>query len=666
MGKYYNEKVDIMRKYLGKIANSLSYHIKGEIPSKKIDNAARTFAFGIERTSIIGFFDTTVFESGKNGYIFTDDKMYYLDSFDKPKKLWYDDIKSMRITNTHKKDCDRVLEITQYDGVEILITSPFVNKTPLKEFLEIMKDCDSNAKAIKKSVERNKSNNIGAEAGGLWLGFWNMVKEQFKEGKFHARQGHGFAAERANTLYDKITGHNAKIVGDNNAKNGADRILDGVYIQSKYCATGSQCINGCFEDGGKGKFRYTNDGNPMQIEVPSDVYEDSVRYMEEKICRGQVNGLTDPNEAKNIVRKGHFTYDQAKNIAKAGTIESLTYDAVNGMIIAKSAFGVTAMITLATSVWNGEDFDDAIKLAIYSGIKVGGTAFITSVITAQLSKAGLNSALVGSSEAIVSIMGSKASAVLINAFRDSAKPIYGKTAIKTAAKLLRENVITAGVTFVVLSSFDIANIFRGRISGKQLFKNMLGTAATVGGGTGGGIAGAAVGSAVFPGVGTIIGGIAGSLIGGATAGKISNAVVGEFIEDDADEMVKIIQDVFTDMASEYLLNKKEAEKSSDKLRDKLDGKVLKDMFASSYRKKFARKLLTPIIEMETAKREIIYNISSEKIITSIRSVLEEINYDYKSEQNNIVVFLGRLVLNSLFLLYKRILSAMKIYSKLLK
>ena len=378
------------------------------------------------------------------------------------------------------------------------------------------------------------------------------------------------------------------------------------------------------------------DGKPMQIEVPSDKYEDALRAMEEKIRRGQVNGVTDPKEAKNIVRKGHFTYAQAKNIAKAGTIESLTYDAVNGVIIATSAFGVTAMITLATSVWNGEDFDDAIKLATYSGIKVGGTAFVTSVIAAQLSKAGLNSALVGSSEAIVSVMGPKASAVLINAFRSGAKPIYGAAAMKSAAKLLRGNTITAGVTFVVLSSLDVANIFRGRISGKQLFKNMVGTAATVGGGTGGWLAGAAAGSAIFPGVGTVIGGIAGSLIGGAAAGKVSNAVVGEFIEDDADEMVEIIQDVFTDMASEYLLSNKEAEKSVDKLKDKLDGKVLKDMFASSARKEFARNLLTPIIEIETAKREVIHNLSSEQMITSIRIVLEEINDAYEVEENNTV------------------------------
>jgi len=361
----------------------------------------------------------------------------------------------------------------------------------------------------------------------------------------------------------------------------------------------------------------------MQIEVPSDKYDAAVQAMEEKIRRGQVEGVSDPAEAKKIVRKGHFTYEQAKNIAKAGTVESLTYDAVNGVITASSAFGVTAIITFATSVWSGEDFDQALKLATYSGLKVGGTAFVTSIVASQLSKAGLNSALVGSSEAIVAMMGPKASAVLINAFRSGTK-IYGAAAMKSAAKLLRGNAITAGVTVVVMSSFDVANIFRRRISGKQLFKNLANTTTTVAGGTGGWLAGAAIGSAILPGVGSVIGGLVGSVGAGAAAGKVTDKILGTFIEDDANEMVRIIESVFTDMVSEYLLNQKEAEKSIDRLGDKLSGKLLKDMFASKDREQFARDILTPIIENEVSKRRAIQLPSDEQMVVGLREVLEEI------------------------------------------
>lgn len=619
-----DEKVQLLSKYYRGIATNFVFHIKGDIPSKKIDNAIKKFASGVDRTTIIGFYDTTLTESGKAGYIFADDKVYYLETLEKPKKLWYDDIESVEILDECKKDCDRSLRFKLYDGSEVVWTSCLLNKTPLCNFFrELIKMINVTQKEDKTNIEYNATNVSGALAGGIAIGNFGNVNKSFEEEKFHAKQGHGFAAEKANTLYDRLTGHKASIVGDDNAKNGADRIVDGIYIQSKYCATGSRCINECFADDGKGAFRYMKDGRPMQIEVPSDKYAAAVQAMEEKIRRGQVEGVTDPKEAKNIVRKGHFTYEQAKNIAKAGTVESLTYDAVNGMIIASSAFGVTAMITFATSVWNGEDFDAALKVATYSGLKVGGTAFITTIIASQLSKAGLNSALVGSSEAIVAFMGPKASAVLINAFR-SGSNIYGAAAMKSAAKLLRGNAITAGVTVIVLSSFDVANIFRGRISGKQLFKNLTNTATTVASGTGGWLAGAAVGSAILPGVGTVLGGLIGSIGAGAVVGKATDKVLGTFIEDDADEMVKIIETVFGEMAKEYLLNQKEAEKSVDKLGEKLNEKILKDMFASNNRKIFARELLIPIIENEVIKRKKIVAISDEQMVCGLKAVLEEI------------------------------------------
>ena len=256
-------------------------------------------------------------------------------------------------------------------------------------------------------------------------------------------------------------------------------------------------------------------------------------------------------------------------------------------------------------------------------------AFITSVLASQLSKAGLNSALVASSEVIVGMMGPKASAILINAFRGGSK-IYGAAAMKSAAKLLRGNVITGGVTVIVLSSFDIVNIFRGRISGKQLFKNITNTTTTVAAGAAGWLGGAAIGSAILPGIGTVIGGLLGSVGSGAIAGKATNTVHDKFVEDDAEEMIKIIEKKFSDLAVEYLLNKKEAEISIDNLKEKLSGNTLKDMYADSNKEQFATKLLVPIIEKEVSKRRKVNMPSEEQIQSSLRMVLEEISDNIES------------------------------------
>lgn len=616
----YDERKELLKKYYLNIRTSFNFYVIDDIPMKKIENASKTFAFGVDKSRIIGFYDTTIMENGKAGYLFTDTKVYYLESLGKPGKLWYDEIQSVELTNINKKDCDRGIQFYNKDGSVILWTSSFLNKTPLLNFFkELLKV--NNVKNEMFHISRYSPLNSGSMSSGIMLGNYRTISKLYSEEKFHARQGHGFAAERANNLFENLTGHNSYIVGDSNVKNGADRIVDGQYIQSKYCTTGSKCINECFENKGKGEFRYLKNGKPMQIEVPSDKYASAVQAMEEKIRRGQVKGVTDITEAKQIVRKGHFTYEQAKNIAKAGTIESLTYDAINGVVGASSAFGVTGLLAFAFSLWNGEDYENALKKAIYSGLKMSGTAFATGIIASQLSRAGLNSVLVGSSEAIVSFMGPKASSVLVNAFRNGGN-IYGAAAMKSAAKLLRGNTITAGISVIVLSSVDIADIFRGKISGKQLFKNMTNTTFTVAGGVSGWLIGTAIATVLFPGAGTLAGGLLGSFSGGATAGKVSDKLLSNFLENDADEMVQIIEKVFGKIANDYLLNQIEAEKSVDKLSKKLDGKILKIMFANDDRETFARALLIPIVEEVISQREKIIIPSNREIILELRKVLE--------------------------------------------
>lgn len=77
-------------------------------------------------------------------------------------------------------------------------------------FLNEIKDFDIRESKRQQKISFDKKHNIASEAGGLGIGNFQIVNNQFEEEKFHSRQGHGFAAERANHLYDKLTGHNAK------------------------------------------------------------------------------------------------------------------------------------------------------------------------------------------------------------------------------------------------------------------------------------------------------------------------------------------------------------------------------------------------------------------------------------------------------------------------
>jgi len=479
------------------------------------------------------------------------------------------------------------------------------------------------------------SGTAAATVTGTVFGNISNASTLYGQDMFNTPRGHGFAAERANHLFDVYTGQNAQFVGDvtdpatgTKIANGADRLVNGVQIQTKYCNSGSKSVAECFENG---HMKYTIDGGklPMQIEVPSDQYDDAVKAMENRIKKGEVPGVTDVSKAKEIIRKGHFTYLQAKNIARFGTVESLIYDAANSTIVSTSVFGITSVITFATNLWNGEDFDAALKSAAVAGLKAGGITFVNGILASQLTRLGLNGMLVGSTEAIAKVMGPKASAFIINAFR-SGQNIYGAAAMKSVAKLLRTNAITSIASVVVLSAGDVVNIFRGRISGKQLFKNLTTTASSVGGGTVGFTAGAALGS-VVPVVGTAIGGLIGALVGGMAAQKASKAILDNFIEDDANEMIDIIQKVFTKMAQDYLLNDKEAKNIVSAMSGKLTGKTLKDMFSSDDKEEFAEDMMIDLVENEVKNREHIKLPTIEQMTNEVKQIIEELDDEAVAE-----------------------------------
>ncbi|MDF1875216.1 hypothetical protein JHD48_05685 [Sulfurimonas sp. SAG-AH-194-I05] len=441
-------------------------------------------------------------------------------------------------------------------------------------------------------------------------------------------QGHGFAGEKLNNMYDTIVGKDATIVGGDNAKNGADRLVDGVNIQTKYCKTGSRCVNECFAD--DGIMKYINpDGTPMQIEVPSDKYQDAIQSMEDKIRKGKVPGVSDPKEAQNIIKRGEFTYQQAINVAKFGTVESLTFDAVNGLRLAGTSMGISSVISFSVAIWNGDSFDKALKSSIYSGLKVGGVAWAGSILAAQLGRTGLEQALRGTTDYIVKSMGKNAYHFLANGLRSSGK-IYGAAAINNVSKVLRGNVVTAVATTVVMSVPDFYRLFNGKVSGAQVFKNVTKTGAGVAGGVGGWMGGAAAGAAVgsaVPILGTAVGGIVGGLLGsfagGSAGSKVAEVVLDEFIEDDAKAMMSIVEDVFATLAFEYILNQEEANNALSKFTKRDVPELLRNMYASSNSKAYATRVLESIIETIVKQRPQIKLPSNQKLIEHMGEVIDE-------------------------------------------
>ena len=434
---------------------------------------------------------------------------------------------------------------------------------------------------------------------------------------------HGMAAEQANTIDDWLHGRNARIVGDNNLKDGPDRIVNNVRIQTKYWKSYQESVDSCFntDSSGKYQFRYYdpyNNNKPMQIEVPKDQYLNAVKHMEDRIREGSVRGVTDPAEAKNIIRQGNITYRQSINIGKAGTIDSLIYDAKTGVITCGFAFGISALVDYWAATRNGVDPALAIQSALVTELKVGGITFASSVLAGQLSKMGFNPLPVSRE---------------VNTGAGTNRNIPGPLGQQSFEKLLRGNFTYAGATVFVLTSIDTISLFRGRISGGQLFKNLL----TNSGAVAGAAAGAAAGTAVAPGPGTAIGAGVGSVVGGAAGGLVGGTLVhtaaGLFIEDDAEKMVEIIQGQFTFLANSYIVTQAEADLAVSALQTILNGEKLMDMFESGNKTLFARNLLTPIFEDIASNRPFTALPDEEFILDALSILFSETASDYILEND---------------------------------
>lgn len=484
--------------------------------------------------------------------------------------------------------------------------------------------------------DKIKKEDKSIETTGVVYGNVGVGTTTYETNKFHGRQGHGFAAERAEHVRDLYHGEEVKILGDDNAKNGADRLVNGVEIQSKYCRNGAACIQECFENG---QYRYySSNGEPMKIEVPADMYEDAVKAMRRRISNNEIEGVINPDEAVNLVKKGHYTYAQVKQIAQAGTIESLTFDTANGMIVAKDALGITALITFATSIWNGEDTEGALENAALSGLKVGGVSFLTTVLTSQIARTSVVATVRGGTDILVSKMGTKATEYLAKALKGGTD-IYGAEAMNNVSKLLAGNIIASTVSLVILSAGDIVDLFRNRISGAQFVKNVTTTGATIAGGgagwgfgnTGGAAIGGWVGGTIAGPAGAVkgaevgakIGGFTGSVIGGATAGTVTHSALDGMIEDDTVFMMRIAEQEFAAICEQYLLTENEVYLCLEMLKKRLDKKELKNIFSSSNRELYVQSIIMKCVDPVLKKREYIKEFDSEDVFWGMRMLIED-------------------------------------------
>ena len=153
MEKNYKELEDVLRTYMYKInayGAAQHYYFKGEIPTKKLDNAISTYASNVDQNQIMALLDTTLTQNGKEGILFTTTGLYSKDTLSEKVTVDYKDIIDIFVGSCNEKgkyiskDYNRKLKITKNNGDICYIDHKSLNKLPLKEMLNKIVELSKN------------------------------------------------------------------------------------------------------------------------------------------------------------------------------------------------------------------------------------------------------------------------------------------------------------------------------------------------------------------------------------------------------------------------------------------------------------------------------------------------------------------------------------------
>lgn len=325
--------------------------------------------------------------------------------------------------------------------------------------------------------ETIKSAELGAVVGCNDLSAVKSV-DSANYAAVNSNSGHGIMAEEALNLIDRFTGKAAEIVGRSNEKDGADRLVDGVQLQTKFYSSGKGCVDACFADSSEGgMYRYVNpDGSPMPVEVPKDMYDEAVERFAKKITDGKVPGVNDAGEADKFVKASCLTYDDAKNLCRPMTSQSLLYDAATGIVHCSFAFGISAAVVFIITMRKSGSVKRSALAAVKTGIKVFGLAYVCHILSSQFARTEFFASMWDIASSVES-EGSAANVIMeINnglSLASGGTMYSAATCVRRFSKALRVGFVINLLTVIVFLVPDIVRVCFGRISLGEFCRRVL-------------------------------------------------------------------------------------------------------------------------------------------------------------------------------------------------
>lgn len=359
---------------------------------------------------------------------------------------------------------------------------------------------------------------------GVYQGMNNNANLIINNSYCNNPSGFGFLVEDYSAKLDKFRYHDSKVIGNDFAKNGPDRIAGGRLIQTKYYSNPNATLNAAFENG---RFKYIdNYGNFMKYEVPKDQYQQIKRLFKQKVRNGEIYNIRNEKDVDNILIKGKLTYRQGVNLAKPGTISSIKYDILDGCVSCYSAVPLTFISATAFAYYETRDLNKASFIGMKAAAQTFGLSVLSYVVTNQLLRtSGIN-----------------------------------YVANRVANQVAFASTLTTGISILAFSIPDTIRYVSKRISGSQYLKNLITLAASIGGGAVGGAIAAKVGAGAVAtaATGTIV------AVGlGYGAYKIASILT----EDDAVRYSRLLNAYITNYCIDYSLSSNEVDEIVSKLSD---------------------------------------------------------------------------------------------------
>lgn len=197
---------------------------------------------------------------------------------------------------------------------------------------------------------------------------------------------------------------------------------------------------------------------------------------------------------------------------------------------------------------------------------------------------------------LVSNLSRRNAMVLVNLLRAESR-VAVLAVLRGVTRVLMANLITAVITLVAFTLYDSIFFFRRERSGKQFLVNLLSNIWVISCGTGVFIIWEIAASPLFgedfwSGVLNFVLGFALSVIICLVAGFAFDKVVSKFYMSDTDRMLAIIGEEYERTRMEKDLEREDARALLGSIEDLITPKVIRRMFRSEDRSKFAQELIT--------------------------------------------------------------------------